>query len=564
MNEIIEIERAERPLITSNCLRAQGEAMMTTPPKATTPRQTFAAAVEAAAVEAAAVEAVAAGGAIEPTAPKESAPRRNSERANAPLATAKSTHAPARARIFGDTRKATGAGDSLGGRRPAGTQRSVAPQSPGAGHDLRATRRTPARAGKGGGQPALDARNECAAPLTIDAPGQLLDDNHADRAGGIVAQIVEQWRRRQDMQRSRLRTELAAIAQCRRMCGGDKDAGMKLWKDVQQDLAHPVRVGWLDIYLDGMAPFIAGQAKLDKLLAKLAKQLPIYGWAQSVLGLGDLWLAGLVGESGIGPGEYRSVSALWKRMGLAVIDGGRQRRVAGDMALVHGYDPSRRSLMWNVGGSLLKAQIRSEKDADGEKIAGTSYARGELGQAYLDRKAYLVEREAGKDEGWTPKHIHDDAARFMTKRLLRQVWQVWRRAKGIAEPATATPAATQFGGGRLSDEAHRNRAAPDAPGRVATATRAANAEGTIDAPGRSCPAPRNAGAGGVASHSSRTGTSGGMGMAKHRKSGHPTKSPKLRLAMKMDAEKQERKAGPHAPATAVSVRELFHGSKHDD
>ncbi len=46
-----------------------------------------------------------------------------------------------------------------------------------------------------------------------------------------------------------------------------------------------------------------------------------------------------------------------------------------------------------------------------------------------------------------------------------------------------------------------------------------------------------------------------MGMKKHGQSGHSGKPPSVRLLMKMDAEKDERKPKPHQ--MAGSIRELF-------
>lgn len=253
--------------------------------------------------------------------------------------------------------------------------------------------------------------------------------------GTLIPRVVEEWRRRQDMLRARQRLELQAQAICRRYVDGDKVEAAKLWAAVKKDPAHDLRV-WLQPFLSAISPIDSAKGEIEKTLTKLAKELPVYEWAKSVLGFGDMSLAAIVGECGIGPGEYRTVSALWKRMGLAVINGGRQRRIAGAEALEHGYNAERRSLMWNVGGSLIKAQLRSEKD-DGKKIEGSEYSLGELGRVYLDRKAYLRERDPERSKA----HIHNDAKRYMEKRLLRQLWQEWRRANVHLESSGGAPAA---------------------------------------------------------------------------------------------------------------------------
>lgn len=310
------------------------------------------------------------------------------------------------------------------------------------------------------GQPTTDTHvaGASAEPLSggdnLDLPPT--SDTHLPEPDPVIAQIVERWRVRQDMLRARQRLELQAQAICRRSCGGDKVAGAKLWAEVKKNPEHPMRV-WLTSFIMAMEPIDAAKAGVEKVLAKLSRKLPVHGWAKGVPGLGEVSLSAIVGECATGPGEYKSVSALWKRMGLAVINGGRQRKVSGADALDHGYNAERRSLMWNIGGCLIKAQIRSTKGEDGKKIEGSEFAIGQLGQVYLDRKAYMrakneageyAERAAGivaKDKKLgkapnkenlaghlTPIHIHNDSQRYMEKRLLRTLWQEWRRATGRA------------------------------------------------------------------------------------------------------------------------------------
>lgn len=120
------------------------------------------------------------------------------------------------------------------------------------------------------------------------------------------------------------------------------------------------------------------------------------------------------------------VAAVWKRLGLAVIDGGRQRRVAdADMAALHGYSPERRAVAWNVAEGIVRAQVRSQKNDAGEKIE--SIAIGPYGQIYLDRKKVEMAKE-----GMTPKHADNRARRYMTKCLFRDMAAEWRRIAGRA------------------------------------------------------------------------------------------------------------------------------------
>jgi hypothetical protein len=48
-----------------------------------------------------------------------------------------------------------------------------------------------------------------------------------------------------------------------------------------------------------------------------------------------------------------------------------------------------------------------------------------------------------------------------------------------------------------------------------------------------------------------------MGMAKHRKAGHTTKSPRFRHAMKLEAERNERKDRSRIREPKKNVKDLF-------
>lgn len=290
----------------------------------------------------------------------------------------------------------------LGGQVDVGNQLSHAAQTP----LPQAITNAPTRAASPAANPSGTAGAE---------EGHVRADNHALLA--LLGDINATVRRYNDLRRAYQRLELQAIATCRTVCGGDKTAGMKLYKDPTPQVGI-----WLMPYEAAMAPLVKAIAEHEKLLEKLGKKLPVSDWAKTVAGLGPRFLAMIVGECGIGPGEYRTVSGLWKRMGLAVIDGKRQRRVTGDAAIEHGYVARRRSLMWNIGESVIKQQVRNPKDADG-KAVGLREAKGYYGQVYIDRRI----DEAIKDQP-TNAVIHNRAKRYMEKRLLRELWRAWRAA----------------------------------------------------------------------------------------------------------------------------------------
>lgn len=232
------------------------------------------------------------------------------------------------------------------------------------------------------------------------------------------------------------------------------------------------------------------RGKNETKMERNVKLLPVYAWAKEVRGFGALGLA-IVTAEGAGLdkyipgsetlrvrtiGEYRTVSGLWKRMGLAVINGERQRKVATKAGgEEQGYKPERRAECWVLTDSLLRAQMCSELRARKEAIAEDAAASaacevrgvdfkgakkvdalrpiieefgleaqghptGPYGEVYARRKAHTsvrIELTADlpdKVDGrlsplkWTPARCHADACRVMFKQLLADLRTEWRRA----------------------------------------------------------------------------------------------------------------------------------------
>lgn len=158
----------------------------------------------------------------------------------------------------------------------------------------------------------------------------------------------------------------------------------------------------------------------ERKMAALAKTLPAYEWVKEVRGLGDLAFAIIVaecpGRNYLGLSEYPSAAHVWKRLGLAVIDGERQRKKADkELALKHAYSPRRRAEIYAcVGDPLLKHQTMSN---------------GPYREVYDRRRADTELRHPEwADKAKHPGHYHNDAKRFMEKRLVRDLWRAWRRA----------------------------------------------------------------------------------------------------------------------------------------
>lgn len=217
--------------------------------------------------------------------------------------------------------------------------------------------------------------------------------------------IREYWRRRQAWHRAEKALTLQAKALCRRLAeGGDKKEADRIFSAALGKGLHPLA----DVALAAILPLVeakkgieAHRKLVEKRLSALAKTLPVAPWVESVRGVGILSLAAIVGEAG-DLGAYANPAKLWKRMGLAVMPDGRQRRTTGAAALDHGYNPVRRSVVWNIGACIVKAG-------------------GPLKEVYDARKLYEAERVE------TKAHAHNRAQRYTEKRFLRMLWSEWRR-----------------------------------------------------------------------------------------------------------------------------------------
>jgi len=142
--------------------------------------------------------------------------------------------------------------------------------------------------------------------------------------------------------------------------------GEKLAKGKTHDLSDTEE--WKDYCeiilasIEARAPYDAIEKKTTKEMEGLAGSLPVWAeFGEQIRGFGVGSLAVIIGEAG-DLSNYSSHSKLWKRMGLAVMDGRKQGHVAKGLSqddrkaafIEHGYSPVRRSRMWNIGDTLMK------------------------------------------------------------------------------------------------------------------------------------------------------------------------------------------------------------------
>lgn len=185
-------------------------------------------------------------------------------------------------------------------------------------------------------------------------------------------------------------------------------------------------------YLIAMEPLDAQRAVYEKDMVKAVKRLPVYAWAKGVKGFGDISLATIVGECG-DIGTYRSVSAVWKRMGVAVIAGKRQGNPgAGASAedwIEHGYNAQRRSVGYVAREHVIGGMGKWRPDFGSGLADATYYQRIYAERARLECVKLgmpLTCSDKGKES--YKKHVSNRAHRYVEKRLLKHLYLEWRRA----------------------------------------------------------------------------------------------------------------------------------------
>jgi hypothetical protein len=144
----------------------------------------------------------------------------------------------------------------------------------------------------------------------------------------------------------------------------------------------------------------------ERMMRKEARRLAVWPWVETVRGAGDLGLAQIVAEAGDLSG-YDGPAKLWKRFGLAMIDGEAQARRKGEKGERMGFSPRRRKLMHVIADSLMKG------NRDGVFRA-----------YYVAEKAKHLGRE-----GITRQHAHNRAMRALAKEYLEHLWRAWRAAE---------------------------------------------------------------------------------------------------------------------------------------
>ena len=174
---------------------------------------------------------------------------------------------------------------------------------------------------------------------------------------------------------------------------------------------HNHMVGHVTGFLTAMDALLEGKNEIEKQMIVVGKRFKEINWWASHLGLSYLGFALVISEAG-DLSRFTKESQLWKRMGLAVIGGNRQRRVAGNpaLAIIHGYNADRCATMWTIVDSMIRNRNKP------------FYADHPWMNLFRDYKA----RQLAK-EGITAGHAEARAKRRIGKRILRDLFIEWNR-----------------------------------------------------------------------------------------------------------------------------------------
>jgi len=186
----------------------------------------------------------------------------------------------------------------------------------------------------------------------------------------------------------------------------------------------------------GRQPFDHIRATAEKQMEKLARELPVAGWIESVRGAGALGLATIIAEAG-NLSNYRNPAKLWKRLGFAPYDGfagsswkrdtWRPRALSKDEWIDNPFSGERYALMHQIAIWLVNSQWIGA----GKSPTGEGQPNGPYGEVYAARRAHTAKTHPD----WSKQHARMDALRVTMKEFLKDLWSEWHRATATQKEA---------------------------------------------------------------------------------------------------------------------------------
>ncbi len=280
-------------------------------------------------------------------------------------------------------------------------------------------------------------------------------------------QLIELGVKRAQFIRARIRVLNSAGALVRRALGWQSDLHEAEQKKINKDAAKIMSADDFSKLPDDLAaiaeslkidiaiskemakPGEVYQAVIEKDMRKLARQFPVWLWAKDVYGLSDLGLAIIISQAGR-LDNYSTHDKLKKRLGLAPITKDGVTRAASTWRKKGGltaedwsdtgpfgpkYSPRRRAAIYSqVGTMVIGGMGKGVRPLVGEDVnlrTDWSYYQKEFVRQL--RREVEKDPTMGRPNTKDGKesfslHARFKAQRVVEQRLLKHLWQAWRRA----------------------------------------------------------------------------------------------------------------------------------------
>jgi hypothetical protein len=151
------------------------------------------------------------------------------------------------------------------------------------------------------------------------------------------------------------------------------------------------------------------EEELAKRIEEYGKDHPLWEWASGIYGIGPLLFGQLMVElDKIGVQNFKSISALWRYCGLAVVDGKAQSRLNGQEALRWKFNRYARRVLHNLAECFVRG--------------GREY------RAIYDEARRKSE---SRHPDWNDGHHHNHAMRVVAKIFLAHLWVKARELYGL-------------------------------------------------------------------------------------------------------------------------------------
>jgi hypothetical protein len=189
-----------------------------------------------------------------------------------------------------------------------------------------------------------------------------------------------------------------------------------------------------DFFSLSFEKFQEAEKIMERKAWKDIKDMPIVAdWLIHVKGIGPR-LSGLLIANLFDISRFDTVSKLWAYAGLHVKDGKSVRRQKNEQS---NWNSELKTTCWKIAESFVKTKgpYRELYDDYKNRIVLREVARGSIvysnGEPIHYQDENQLPAEPPKNPEWTLGRINNMALRYIVKRFLAHLWQVWREKAGL-------------------------------------------------------------------------------------------------------------------------------------